>query len=162
MRIGIISDTHNDQNLTQRALAHFKQAAITMVLHAGDVTSARILRLFEGLDVWIARGNMDHDPALIPTAQALFGPGRFRTVHTLSIESCNIAMVHNGESQTAREMVKSKTYAYLIHGHTHHTRDERVLSTRVINPGAIGNTRWRRPSFAVLDVATDDLSIIQL
>ncbi|MBN1249653.1 MAG: metallophosphoesterase family protein [Anaerolineae bacterium] len=162
MRIGIIADTHNDQNLTQRALARLQQESIGTILHAGDVTSARLLQLFEGYDVWIARGNMDHDPALIPTAQALFGPGRLKAVHTLSLNGCNIAMVHNGESPSARELIKTKAYTYLIHGHTHHIRDERMLSTRIINPGAIGNTRWRRPSFAILDLGTDDLSIIEL
>jgi putative phosphoesterase len=162
MRIGIIADTHNDQSLTQRALARLQQEAITTVLHAGDVTSARILRLFQGYDLWIAKGNMDHDPALIPTVQALFGAARFKAVHTLSLDGHSVAMIHNGESPAARELVRSKSYDYLIHGHTHHIRDERVLSTRVINPGAIGNTRWRRPSFAILDLTTDDLSIIEL
>ena len=162
MRIGIIADTHNDRNLTRRVLDRLEQEAITTLLHAGDVTSARMLHLFEGYDMWIARGNMDHDPALTPTVTALFGAGRLKEAHRLSLQGHGIALVHNGESPTARDMIKSKQYAYLVHGHTHHIRDERVLSTRVINPGAIGNTRWRRPSFAILNLSTDDLSIIQL
>lgn len=162
MRIGLIADTHNDQNLLKRALTQLQQEQITTVLHAGDVTSARMLHLLEGYDVWIARGNMDHDPALVSVAQARFGPGRFKMVHTLTLDGHSLAMIHNGESSTARELIRSKQHDYLVHGHTHHTRNERVLSTQVINPGAIGNTRWRRPSFAILDLAQGDLRFIEL
>jgi putative phosphoesterase len=162
MRIGIIADTHNDQSLIRKALSHFRRQQIDIILHAGDVTSARVLPLFEGYDLWIARGNMDHDPALMPRAQSLFGSGRYKSVHTLDLDGHKIALIHDGESSTARELLRSKTYDYLIHGHTHHTRDERILSTRVINPGAIGNTRWHRPSLATLDLTTDDLSIVEL
>ncbi len=162
MRIGIVSDTHNDQNQIQRVLSILRQRQITTVLHAGDVTSARILRLFRGMDMWIARGNMDHDPGLVATSCELFGVGRFRETHTLTLAGHDLAMIHNGESPAARDLVRSKKYSYLIHGHSHHRRDERIMSTRVINPGAIGNTRWRRPSFAILDLVTDDLSVIEL
>jgi len=161
MRIGLISDTHNNQNQTRQALARLQQEQITTVLHAGDVTGAQMLRLFKAFDVWVARGNMDHDPALSPTALELFGPQRLAVIHKLTLDGHTVALVHNRESAAVRELILSRDYDYVIHGHTHHPRDEAFAGTRVINPGALGKTRWRRPTFAILDLATGDLSWVR-
>ena len=161
MRIALVSDTHNDQNKIKQALARLRQEHITKVLHAGDVTSARMLRLFKAFDVWVARGNMDHDPALDATAHELFGPQRLAAVHKLTLDGHTLALVHNGESAAGRELIRSRDYDYVIHGHSHHPRDERFAGTRVINPGALGNTGWRRPTFAILDLETDALSWVR-
>lgn len=161
MRIALISDTHNNQNKIKKALVRLQQEQITTVLHAGDVTSARILRLFKSFDVWVARGNMDHDPALNPTVHELFGPQRLAATHRLTLEGHTLALIHNGESTAARELIQSRDYDYVVHGHSHHPRDETFAGTRVINPGALGNTRWLRPSFAILDLASGDLSWVK-
>ena len=162
MRICILSDTHNDQNQTKRALARLQQEGIDTILHAGDVTSARMLDLFKDYSLWIAQGNMDRDPGLAPKVTSLFGAGRLKHHHTLQLNGKHLALIHNGESTTAHDLVRTKSYDYLVHGHSHQTRDERIMATRIINPGALGNTRWQRPSFAILDLTTDDLSFIKL
>jgi len=161
MRIALVSDTHNDQDKIKQALARLQQEQITTVLHAGDVTSARILRLFKAFDVWVARGNMDHDPALDATAHELFGPQRLAAIHKITLAGHTLALIHNGESAAGRELIRSRDYDYVIHGHSHHPGDETFAGTRAINPGALGNARWRRPSFAILNLATGDLSWVE-
>ncbi|MCJ7549365.1 MAG: YfcE family phosphodiesterase [Anaerolineae bacterium] len=162
MRIALVSDTHNDQNKIKQALARLQQEQITTVLHAGDVTSARTLRLFKAFDVWVARGNMDHDPALDATVHELFGPQRLAAIHKLTLDGHTLALVHNGESGAGRELIQSRDYDYVIHGHSHRPRDQAFVGTRVINPGALGNPRWRQPTVAILDLATGDLSWVKL
>ena len=44
---------------------------------------------------------------------------------------------------------------YLLHGHTHVVRDERVSGKRIINPGALH--RAARKTVATLDVDRDEL-----
>ncbi len=162
MRIGLVSDTHNDQSSLRRALARLRTEGITRIFHAGDVTSAVTLRLFDGFDVWVAQGNMDHDPGLMHTAFELFGPGRFRKVHTLTLEGTSIAIIHDVDAVRARQIMFSAATQVMVVGHTHSRRDERVESTRVINPGALANTRWDPPSFAILDLINGDLSWVEL
>jgi hypothetical protein len=162
MRIGLVSDTHNDQSSVRRALARLRTEGITRVFHAGDVTSAVTLRLFDGFDVWIAQGNMDHDPGLTNTALELFGPGRFRRVHTLALEGTSIAIIHDVDAVQARQLVLTRATQIMVVGHTHRRRDEQVESTRIINPGALGNTRWDPPCFAILDLIHGDLSWVEL
>ena len=162
MRIGLVSDTHNDHASIGRALARLRVEGVSHILHAGDVTSAHALRLFEGFDVWVSRGNMDHDPGLAAVAQELFGPGRYRKVHKVTLGTTTIALIHEREAVQARQLLHTKETEILVVGHTHDREDEWVETTRIINPGALGNTRWQRPSFAILDLATGDITWVEL
>ncbi|MCU0521562.1 MAG: metallophosphatase family protein [Anaerolineae bacterium] len=161
MRIGLVSDTHNDRLAAERALTHLRSEGITVLLHAGDVTDSGTLRLFEGFDMWIARGNMDHDPGLGPATQELFGCGRLRAIHRLTLDGASIALAHNGDAVEVRSLIASGALDYVILGHSHRRHDQRLGKTRVINPGALGNARWCRPSFAILDLSRDELSSIE-
>jgi hypothetical protein len=166
MRIGLISDTHDEEHTLGLALARFRQAQVQTVLHAGDVTSAFTLKLFTDFDLWIANGNMDHDPKLALAVTEYFGAKRLARVHNLSFNGAHIAMTHGDNWQRLEALIRAPAddgrRHYVIHGHTHAPTDETVGSTRVINPGAIGRTRWRCATCAILDLATDDLQWIEL
>lgn len=162
MRIGLISDTHNNQQTTEAALAQFRSEQIETVLHAGDVTNVPTLKCLAGFDVWIARGNVDHDPHLLTAARELFGPGRLVNVHTLTFNGAHIALTHGNSWQRLTTLIRDTTYQYVIHGHTHAPNDEMIGTVRVINPGALGNSRWRCATCAILDLATGDLQWIEL
>lgn len=162
MRIGLISDTHDNRHTVEAALTHFRDAQITTVLHAGDVTNVPTLKLLADFDLWIARGNVDHDPQLLSTARELFGPGRLLNAHSLTFDGMRIALTHGHSWQRLTTLIRDSGYRYVIHGHTHVPNDETVGTVRVINPGALGNSRWRCATCAVLDLATDALEWIEL
>jgi hypothetical protein len=162
MRLGLISDTHDHQGNVKRALQRLRAEGITTILHAGDVSSPQTLRLFADFDVWLARGNMDHDPGLRQVARELFGPGRLRTVHTVHLNGSVIGLTHSSNTKAWRDLVTSQDYAYVVYGHSHRPEDERVGSTRVLNPGAVNRARWRAPTFAILDLATDEVTLVEL
>lgn len=162
MRIGLLSDTHNDRHAVDQALARLRSEGIATVLHAGDVTSSDTLRLFEGFDVWIARGNMDSDASLVTTAHELFGAGRLKQIQQLVWDGVSIALAHDIGAVEVRRLVMAGQTDYVIVGHSHRRYDQIVGRTRVINPGALGNARWDRPSFAILDTDLGDLASIEL
>lgn len=166
MRIGLISDTHDEEHTLGLALARFRQAQVQTVLHAGDVTSAFTLKLFADFDVWIARGNMDHDPKLALAVTECFGAGRLARLHELDFNGARIAMTHGDSWQCLETLIRVRAEdgqrRYVIHGHTHAPNDETIGPTRVINPGAIGRARWRCATCAILDLATDNLQWIEL
>jgi len=162
MRIGLISDTHNDRDAVGRALARLRSEGIVAVLHAGDVTSAGTLRLFEGFKMLVARGKMDHDAALGTTAVELFGVGCFKPLHQLTLDGVSIALAHDSNAIEAHRLIVAGETDYIIVGHSHKRQDQRLGRTRVINPGALGNARWDRPSFAILDTDRDELTSIEL
>lgn len=152
MRIGLISDTHNEQQKVKLALQKFQEHGVEIILHAGDITSTATLNLFSDFNVWISRGNMDRDRELPKVASQLFGPGRMATTHELKIDDTTFALLH-GDSWTQLESrIKSKRYNFVIHGHTHVPQDETIGATRVVNPGALGHARWHSPTYAILDL----------
>lgn len=161
MRIGLLSDTHNQPYPLRAALECFRTRGIRTLLHAGDVTDVATLRLLAPFDVWIARGNMDRDPQLAETVGDFFGAQRLLPVHDLQLNGARIALLHGDAWQTLQTLIDAQEYTYVIHGHTHIPQDERIGATRVINPGALGNTRWRAPTCALLDLATGDLEWLE-
>ncbi len=64
MKIGIISDTHNQIDLIRKALEIFKKENVGMIIHAGDVDLASALEVFAEaeLPIKMAIGNMDEEP----------------------------------------------------------------------------------------------------
>ncbi len=162
MRIGLLSDTHDQRERLTRALERFRLEQITTVLHAGDVTKAATLRLLAGFDVWLARGNMDRDPLLLRTAVTLFGTGRMAKVQRISLDNKRLALLHGDDVETLTLLIRSGQFDYVIHGHTHIARDEQHNKTRILNPGALGHVHARLPSCAILDLGTGDLTWIRL
>ncbi len=161
MRIGLISDTHNHVQHVARAVARFGAEDIHTVLHAGDITGAAVLQLLHGFDVWIAWGNMDRDAHLAVVA-ADFGPGRFDSLHTLSFDGRALALLHGDNVPQLEELIRCGAYDYVVHGHTHRVRDERIGSTRVINPGALGGSGLPPKTFAILNIVTGDLQVLKV
>lgn len=160
MQIALISDTHDHVEHVQHVADYLRNQDIHVVLHAGDVTVPHILEILDSLDVWIARGNMDHYDELSATATKLFGEDRFASSHDIDLEGHRIALVHGHDRALLHGLAYSKSYDYVVRGHTHAPQDRRIKNTRVLNPGAVGNTGWRRSTFAILDLATGETQTI--
>ena len=64
------------------------------------------------------------------------------------------AVFHGHENEFLRTL-KSPDADYVLHGHTHMRRDDRIGTCRVINPGALH--RADPTTVATLDTDTDEL-----
>ncbi|MEA3377258.1 MAG: metallophosphoesterase family protein [Chloroflexota bacterium] len=162
MRIGVISDTHDDMPNLEIALEILEGEGITMLLHCGDLSSPEIVEALSGFDVWIARGNVDHHPELEQTAAEVIGNGRLAERHRLTLEGRSAVMVHGHRRGELRSLINQGKHAYVFHGHTHRRRDETIGPTRVINPGALGGMRWQQRSFCILDLDSDRVTFIEI
>ena len=163
MKIGILSDTHNDRAATRRALQAFRQRGVRTLYLCGDLVFHDIVRLFVVFEVYFALGNMDRHyrqaiKTVIKTQRGAHWLGKGDEVE---IEGKRLAITH-GARVDVLEMLLWAEPDYLFHGHTHRRRDERVGSTRVINPGALGGTQHEARSVCILELATDQLDIVYL
>ncbi|MGQ9467773.1 MAG: metallophosphoesterase family protein [Anaerolineae bacterium] len=156
MKIGILSDTHDNLDAVRRACDLFVAEGISLLFHCGDVCGPAVVRALEGFTVYFAQGNGDRMPALKEAVDALQG-GRLALLHTLTLDGRSIALIH-GDRPVLRSLIASGTYTYVVHGHTHRHRDERYGPTRVINPGALGGIRWEPFSVCTLDLDTDEVN----
>ena len=163
MKIGILSDMHNDKDHLVAALKVFAGEGIRVVVCGGDVTDPGLVPLFAGLEVHLVEGNIDQDPKSLARAVDRLGNGStFGLEYTATIEGKRIAVLHGHLVDRLIESIHSGLYDYVIHGHTHRRRDERIGSTRVINPGALGGLRMEHRSCAVLDLGKDQLRFVEI
>jgi uncharacterized protein len=63
MRIGIVSDTHNNLKNVARIVEIFNTARVDRVIHTGDITQAKTIHAFARLDapLWGVFGNNDQE-----------------------------------------------------------------------------------------------------
>jgi len=161
--VGILSDTHNDGEITERALQEFRRLGVRTLFHCGDLTTAEMVPHFEGFTVRFVRGNVDRHLAKVLKAAMANQPGAYwlGKGKTLDLHGKRIAITHGDRADLFETLLFSEP-DYLFTGHTHRRRDERVGPTRIINPGALGGVEYETRSVAVLDLATGQLQIIEL
>jgi putative phosphoesterase len=160
MLLALLSDTHDSVANTLAALDLLGPHRPGAYLHAGDLVAVDMLIHFSGLPFHFVFGNNEYDHAgLRSRAKALdlFCHGQLAD---LTFEGKRLAMLHGHDAGLFQKLIASGQYDYIVHGHTHVRRDERVGKTRVINPGAL--QRARSKSVALLDPAADALTFLQL
>lgn len=162
MLIGLLSDTHDNAATAAAGVALLKAAGAQAVLHAGDLVSPEMLQHFEGLGVpfHLVLGNNEYDPAALRSRASANGLFFYPEVADLTFGGKRLAMTHGHEGARLAELIRCGRYAYVVHGHTHVRRDEKIGATRVINPGALQRARVK--SVAVLDTAADAVRFLEL
>jgi putative phosphoesterase len=162
MKIGILSDTHNDSATTRRALQEFRRRGVRTLFHCGDLTTAEMVAHFDGFEVYFVRGNMDRKQVkALKTAAAQAGAYWLGKGDLIELDGKFIAVTHGDRVDVVETLFLAQP-DYFFHGHTHRRRDERAGPTRVINPGALGGTQYEARSVCVLDLDTDQLDVFKL
>ena len=59
MKIGILSDTHNQLTNFEKALTIFRREGVTLVVHCGDLSSPETAGAMHGFQVIHVCGNQD-------------------------------------------------------------------------------------------------------
>lgn len=168
MKIGLISDTHNNVHATVKAARIFIEHKVEAVLHCGDVGSPRILeelyvQFYDcGVPLYVVWGNCDYGvPELMnyPELDGLHLCGRFGL---LEIGGKKIGLMHGDDHREYCSQAESGGLDYLVSGHTHVAHDQTYKTTRLLNPGSAARSRKGPESCAVLDLDTDDFDLITL
>ena len=163
MKIGIVSDSHAKADRLRRALTALIARGAQAVVHCGDIGSTACLDALAaaGVPAYAVAGNMDRH---LDRLQAAARKGGVR----LSLETVllplgggsYLAATHGHEPATVAHLLAERRFAYVCLGHTHQVRDERVGTTRVINPGALHHAH--PPTVALLDTDADTVEHIEV
>lgn len=161
MRIGILSDTHNQAERTRQAVQLLEQAGAEAFIHCGDFVEAEMLALILSKPCYFVFGNNDSDsvPALRAVAAASKHAVCLEWGGMVTLLGKRIAVTHGHLTSEVRPLIAAQP-DYLLTGHSHHACDLREGGMRRINPGALH--RAATFSVACLDLLTDDLMTIEL
>ncbi|MEK6943609.1 MAG: metallophosphoesterase [Nanoarchaeota archaeon] len=156
--IGIISDTHENEQAMKKAVEAFKERNVEFVVHCGDIISPPMLEYFKELKMKFVLGNNDGEVAGLNIKAKEFGFEPVTEEKEFEYKGKLFYVYHGtirGKLETA---IKSNKYDYVLTGHTHLKRDEKAGKTRIINPGAL--FRITPYTIALLDIENDKLEYV--
>lgn len=155
MRIGILSDTHNEIELTRQAVALLCREGAQALIHCGDLTGTEIVAACAALPCYYVFGNNDADniPALKGAMEAVAATC-LDWAGIIVVDGKRIAITHGHMHTDVRRMLAVEP-DYLLTGHSHSPSDRREGPVRRINPGALHRTE--KATVAILDLATDEV-----
>jgi putative phosphoesterase len=161
MKIGIVSDTHDNLGLAEKAVEFFENEEVEKVFHCGDMVAPFTAELFDGdFDFHAVRGNNDGEWNLKETVED-FG-AFYNNTAELEFDGNKIAVYHGTEEEIVEGLVEKK-YDYVFRGHTHRRKTEVHGETVEINPGGIKLPGQKEDfSVAILNTETGDIDFTEL
>jgi putative phosphoesterase len=160
MKIGIISDTHDNLEVTKKACKVFKHKKVDIVIHAGDFTSPGIIKLFRKFNCKFVLGNADTNIEGLNKEFTKLGFDCIGESCEFVAQGKKILVLHGFVVSLFRDAVASGKYNYIIKGHTHYFEDYLRNNTRIINPGSLYGSDEN--TIAILDTKSDELEKIVL
>ncbi|MEA3326547.1 MAG: YfcE family phosphodiesterase [Chloroflexota bacterium] len=162
MKIGVMSDTHDNLSNLISALGTFRRLGIDTVIHCGDLTSLEMVSHFEGFRVIYIIGNMDvTNGAIVKRFKKLNEENFAGVVFKGKVGGVQIAATHSHIKGMVASLVRQNHYQWIFHGHTHEKRDEMIRGTRIVNPGALGGMGREPRSFCVVDLDTENIKFLK-
>jgi len=161
MKIGILSDTHDQTERAAAAVALLQASGADALIHCGDLTSPEIVHRCAEANrpCYYVFGNMDFDLETLRGAIGVTGGTGLETGGLIDLDGRRIAVTHGHLNPELRRLERLEP-DYLLSGHTHQRLDHRDGPTRRINPGALHRAReW---TVALLDLPTDRLEILHV
>ncbi len=158
--VGILSDSHGDHLMVRKVVSLFDSLDVAHIIHCGDVCGTDVFDELVGRPLTFVWGNCDvaSDATLAYLdGVGLAPPNRIPTI--LELDAKRFAVFH-GHEREFQPAVHTLDVDYLLHGHTHVARDERINGKRIINPGALH--RADPKTVATLDTATDKLTFHEM
>jgi hypothetical protein len=147
LKAGILSDTHlvRPDEAFSRLVNHCF-AGCSVIIHAGDLTNASVLKAFAGREVYAVHGNMcDASSFLSLPRELTFAFGRY-----------TIGLTHGAHLGRDIELQLWNHFPEvdcMVYGHTHRPVCHRQGGVLIINPGSFrGTGRYGAPgTYAILE-----------
>lgn len=156
MRIGVVSDTHNNLRNVTRIVEILNRAGVDRVVHTGDITQPRTLEVLARLDAPLhgVYGNNDagERPGL-ERAAARLGIALADPPLRLGWAERRLLVVHDPRDYEPVLCAAGDAAPRLVlHGHDHLYRCEQRAETIIFNPGECAGHMKGRNAVGVVDL----------
>ncbi|MFA6356553.1 MAG: metallophosphoesterase [Candidatus Omnitrophota bacterium] len=162
MKIGVMSDSHDNVPMVKKAVDLFNAEGCSLVVHAGDYCAPFAVTPLEKLKCkWLGVfGNNDGDrKALSMKSNGMI------VDHPYRYDLSNIRMVITHEIEDIQDlmgMIARQEVHLLIHGHTHKPDIKKVDTCLIVNPGETGGWTTGKATVAIVDLDTLTAKEIEL
>ncbi len=161
IKIGIISDSHDNMENIKKAVKIFQDKKTDIIFHLGDFVNPATILLFRGLKLKAVFGNNDGDKfRLIRSFNEIKGEilGEFGEAE---LGGLKFALYHGVSPEIKEALIKCGKYDAVFSGHTHILENKKIGDTLSINPGT-AHGFGSRATIAIFDIADRKLEIIGL
>ena len=130
MKIGVLSDTHDNLDNLLTVLETFRDRDIETVIHCGDLTDFSMISHFSGFRLIYLIGNMDQATGTIKKRVENLREDNFAgLVFQGKLDGIMVAATHSHIEGKVMALVQEKRFDWIFHGHTHQWRDETIRGT---------------------------------
>jgi putative phosphoesterase len=160
VRLGILSDTHDEIARTQLAVRMLQDAGAEALVHCGDLACPEIVQAIAALPSWFTFGN--HDADVVPALQRAateYGPVCLGWGGVIECGGRRMGVAHGHMTIDIRRVLRTCP-ELLLTGHSHLPSDSVVDGVRRICPGALH--RADTYTVALLDLASDVLQWLRV
>lgn len=160
MKIGIISDTHEEIEKVEKVINILKEKGCSELIHCGDLCAPFMIEeiaKFKG-KVHCILGNVG-DEWMTSEKARKFSVNYQRDLLELEIDGKKIAVHHY--PQIAEALAKTGKYNVVFYGHNHIPKKEKLGNCWLVNPGEI--LGWKgKPKFAIYDTELNEIKYFEL
>lgn len=151
MRIGIVSDTHNNLKNCRKIVELFNNASVERVIHTGDITQAKTIEVFANLDapMYGVYGNNDQERESLEAAVTQFKFHFIDPPLTLTWAGREMVVVHD---PLELQLLDCHEFDVILHGHTHQLTIEHHDARLTFNPGECAGIMAGFNSVGLLDL----------
>lgn len=158
MKIGILSDSHDNLPAIAKAVGVFNDAEVSLVVHAGDLVAPFVSIPLKNLraEFTAVFGNNDGEKLGLHNT---FKGRIHRPPYEFEFGRKKILLMH--EPDNLDLLAETGYYDAIIYGHTHiaHIRKERTL---VVNPGEAAGWIKNKRTIAIWDLMNNDVQILPI
>ena len=165
MRIGILSDTHDNLPMVERAVAKLNELSPDLVLHTGDFIAPFVIPRLAALNCPCIGvfGNNDGDRALLASKARESGNVEIHGCFTVRrADGRSIALLHGEEPDALNEIAGAGIFDVVVHGHTHRPSIRERGGTLMVNPGEVCGYLTGKGTVAILETGRLEVKILEL
>ena len=180
MKIGIISDSHDDVDNVNRAIGIFEKEKVKAVIHAGDIISPPIIKEFkrltdDGVEFFGIFGNNDGERKGLENAFSYINGKLLGDEGKIEIDGLKFCIYHGQDLKKKDKIIASQKFDVFVYGHSHTKHHEIIQNkkrdTIILNPGsshgqALTNFSepqyFPAPSVIIFDTATKENIFVDL
>ncbi len=155
MRIGIISDTHDNIPAIRKAVELFNEREVDFVIHLGDIVAPFCFDEFDKLNMDFIGvfGNNDGEWLYLEekAKNRLFKPP-----YEIELDGKSFVLMHEpfGMEKLAKE------YDYCLYGHLHKIDIRKTKRGHIINPGELCGYLTGKRTLVILNTTTNEAELI--
>jgi putative phosphoesterase len=164
MRIGIVSDTHDDEGNVKKIVRIFKKENIENVIHLGDYVSPPLVRLFKDFKLTGIFGNNDGYKFGLMKAFSEIGGTILGDFGKIILDGLCFALYHGEFREISEALAGSGDYDVVLCGHFHKSEQTVFGKTLLLSPGSAHSyfTKDSSPTFGIFNTAEKNFEIISI